>query len=227
MQGGASLIIAAGPQRAGKTTLLTALLSLLPSSTTAYYTQGFGESFADLPPRQRSDPPTFILVNEISDHLSTYLWGPPVQRAFALLAEGYALAATMHADQAEECLWQLHYGCGIPTDDLTRCDLILTMTSEPSRHRVAQLFTLAPGQPILPLAMWNRGEDTYSVLDSEDARIRAAAIIDSTPDALDAEIQRRAAWLESLAATSTHAIEDVATAVDAFHANSEKGGHGP
>ncbi|MCY3887915.1 MAG: hypothetical protein OXG19_09505 [Chloroflexi bacterium] len=221
LEGGASLIVAAGPRSAGKTTLLTALLSLLPPSTIAYYTQGFGESFADLPSRQADDPPTFILINEISDHLSTYLWGPPVQRAFSLLREGYALAGTMHANHAEECLWQLHYGCGVPADDLTRCDLILTMTAEPGRRRIAQLFALAPGAPIVPLAWWDRSHDAYVVLESEDARRRAAAVIGAAPHAFAAEIQRRATWLTALTVTGANSPDDIAAAIDAFHSATE------
>ena len=221
LEGGASLIVAAGPRSAGKTTLLTALLSLLSPSTTAYYTHGFGESFVDLPPRQASDPPTFILINEISDHLSTYLWGPPVQRAFALLREGYALAGTMHANHAEECLWQLHYGCGVPADDLARCDLILTMTAEPGRRRIAQLFALAPSAPIVPLAWWDRSHDAYSILESGDARSRAAAVIESTPNALVAEIKRRATWLTALTVTDAHSPDDIVAAIDAFHSTTE------
>lgn len=227
LEDGASLIVAAGPQSAGKTTLLTALLSLLPPSVVAYYTQGFGESFIDLPPRQTSDPPTFILINEISDHLSTYLWGPPVQRAFSLLREGYALAGTMHANHAEECLWQLHYGCGVPADDLARCDLILTMTVEPGRRRVAQLFALAPGAPIVLLASWDRSNDAYVVLENDDARSRAAAVIEATPSALAAEIQRRASWLTALTATDANAPDDIAAAIDAFHSASEDRAEGP
>lgn len=227
LQRGASLIVAAGPQRAGKTTLLTALLSLLPASTTAYYTQGFGESFAALPSRPSDGPPIFILINEISDHLSTYLWGLPVQRAFALLGQGYSLAGTMHAHQAEECLWQLHYGCGVPVDDLARCDLVLTMTAEPGRRRVAQLLSLAPGEPIIPLAAWERGDDTYVVLDDVQALERAARMIAASPDALAAAIQRRAAWLTSLTEASTNAVDEVATAVAAFHAEDEAQADGP
>ena len=122
----------------------------------------------------------------------------------------------MHANQAEECLWQLHYGCGVPADDLAHCDLILTMTTEPGRRRIAQLFALAPGAPILPLAGWDRGTDAHTVLAEAEARERAAHIVAATSDALAAAIQRRAAWLTSLADAGPSSVDDIATALDAL-----------
>ena len=105
LERGASLLFAADPPGAGKTTLLTALLSFLPEEASVYFTRGWGETF-DLPPLQ-DGVPTYILVNEMSDHLPVYSWGPYVQRAFELVAQGYSLGTTMHADTVEEVLEQL------------------------------------------------------------------------------------------------------------------------
>lgn len=125
LEGGASLIVAAGPPWAGKTTLLTALLAFLPPQTRVYFTRGWGETF-DLPP---PDPAysTYLLINELSDHLPVYSWGPYARRAFALLAEGYRLAATMHADTPEEVIALLAYDLGVPLEQLTLVDLCLTL----------------------------------------------------------------------------------------------------
>src|SRR4030067_269140 len=91
-----SLIRASEPPSAGKTTILTALFAFLPPETQVYFTRGWGETF-DLPPLS-DGVPTYILVNEISDHLPVYSWGPYVVRAFELMAEGYCLGGTLHAD---------------------------------------------------------------------------------------------------------------------------------
>src|SRR3990172_117131 len=87
MERGASLIVAAEPPSAGKTTTLTALLSFTPPETAVYFTRGVGETFAL--PAQRGSHPTYLLVNEMSDHLSVYTWNEYASRAFELLTEGY------------------------------------------------------------------------------------------------------------------------------------------
>src|SRR3990172_5405657 len=102
MERGPSLIVAADPPNACKTATLTALLSLTPPETVAYFTRGVGETFA-LPPRT-DDHPTYILVNEMSDHLPVYTWDSYARRAFELLAEGYSLATTVHANTVDEVL---------------------------------------------------------------------------------------------------------------------------
>src|SRR3990172_669565 len=55
MERGASLIVAADPPSAGKTTTLTALLTFTPPDTLVYFTRGLGEPFA-LPARTNSHP---------------------------------------------------------------------------------------------------------------------------------------------------------------------------
>src|SRR4030065_415918 len=74
---------AGGPPSAGKTAPLPALLSLPPPETVAYFTRGAGETFS-LPPRS-DDHPTYLLVNEMSDHLPVYTWGSYARRAFWLM----------------------------------------------------------------------------------------------------------------------------------------------
>ncbi len=56
----------------------------------------------------------YILINEISDHLPVYSWGPYVQRAFELMGEGYSLASTMHADTVDGVIEQLTEECDVP-----------------------------------------------------------------------------------------------------------------
>ncbi|MCX6022321.1 MAG: type II secretion system protein E, partial [Chloroflexi bacterium] len=97
-----SLFAASGPQRAGKTTLLTALMAFLPPGAAPVFPAGQEETFSFT---ETADPAhTWIMVNELSDHLPVYLWGPPAARLFALIEQGYAAAATLHADTADEVI---------------------------------------------------------------------------------------------------------------------------
>jgi hypothetical protein len=75
LEHGASFVFAADPPGAGKTTILTALLTLAPPDLAAYFTRGWGETF-DLPPPSDTYP-TYLMVT-MSDHLPVYSWGPYV-----------------------------------------------------------------------------------------------------------------------------------------------------
>lgn len=69
---GASLFVAAGPPGAGKSTLANALLELLPETATAYVMCGAWDR-ADV---VKSDPATYLLINELSWHMPVYVSGP-------------------------------------------------------------------------------------------------------------------------------------------------------
>src|SRR3990172_1597163 len=125
MERGASLIVAADPPSAGKTTTLTALLTFTPPDTLVYFTRGLGEPFA-LPARTNSHP-TYMPINEMSDHLPVYTWDSNARRAFELLAEGYSLATTMHDDTLEGVLGQLEGDLRIPRRQIANLTFIVTL----------------------------------------------------------------------------------------------------
>lgn len=131
----ASLIVVAEPHEAGKTTLLTALIDFLPPDTTPIYLRGWYERFAFLD--QIAAESGYLLCNEISSHLPTYLWGRGVRRMFEAVADGYPLATTMHASGANEALDQLAgYPLDVPPEHLARIDLIVTIGVGYSSNRL-------------------------------------------------------------------------------------------
>src|SRR5579859_7816506 len=95
---GASVWVAAGPQGSGKSTVANALLELLPADANVYVTSGPWDPI-ELPP---SAAPTYLLVNELSAHMSVYLSGPAVERAFGVLETGVRMVGTLHAETAAE-----------------------------------------------------------------------------------------------------------------------------
>ena len=122
----ASLLVAAGPNGAGKTVILTALLDFLPTDVQRVHLQGMAEDFAFV---GHVDPArTYLLCNEISDHLPIYLWGRRVRRLFELLGQGFALGATLHADSAEETVDFLRAPpLAVPDALLAQVTLIVTL----------------------------------------------------------------------------------------------------
>jgi len=122
----ASLVVTSTLLDAGKTTLLTALLDFLPPETERLYLRGWYERFSFI---ESKDPnTTYLLCNEISDNLPTYLWGPGVQRLFETAALGYPLATTLHGDGAAAMVEMLTaYPLEVPRAHLACIDFVLTL----------------------------------------------------------------------------------------------------
>jgi hypothetical protein len=226
MERGASIIVAADPPSAGKTATLTALLSLTPPETVAYFTRGAGETFS-LPPLTPAHP-TYILVNEMSDHLPVYTWDGYARRAFELMAEGYSLATTVHANTVEEVLAILRDELGVPPQQVARLTFIapLHLSYEPgsglsARRRVREVAFLRPdgqdGYSYRSIARWDAETDSFPILESEEEREALAAWCGVSTDALLAEIDRREAFFERLMANGTSSIAEVNAAIERFY----------
>lgn len=203
LERGASLIIAADPPLSGKTTILTALLSFTPPAATAYFTQGLGETFA-LPPRSDSQP-VYILINEISDHLPVYTWGPYAVRAFELLAQGYSLGSTMHADSVEEVLALLEEQ-GIPRRHLACLTFIVTLRLLHRRgqilRRVDEVAYLEPdgddGLAVHRVAHWDEESDSFRLLESPQQVTALARRLGLSEETFRQELDRRQSYLTTL-----------------------------
>lgn len=132
LAGHGSALIAAEQPHSGKTTMLTALLDLVPERFARVYLRGGAETFEFLGDT-RPDA-TLLLANELSPHLPVYLWGEKAVRALATLRDGYALASTLHADSSAEAIAQLRE-LGVSGSDLARVELLIVMRA----HRVVSV----------------------------------------------------------------------------------------
>lgn len=121
-----TLVVAAEPHQAGKTTLLTALLDFLPDDAHLIYLRGLYERFEFT---ATADPDTgYVLCNEISGHLPTYLWGRGVRELFQTLRAGFRMATTMHAASGADVLGQLgRYPLDVPASQIAALDLVATL----------------------------------------------------------------------------------------------------
>ncbi len=121
-----TIIVVAEETGAGKTTLLTALLDFVDPLTRPVYVRGLYERFdyiTELDPANR-----YVLCNEISSYLPTYLWGRGVRRLFEGAAAGFPLATTMHASSAAHAIELLRgYPLDVNPSDIAGVDLIVTM----------------------------------------------------------------------------------------------------
>lgn len=149
----ASLIVAATPHEAGKTTMLTALLDFLRPEVEKLYLRGWYERFAFLED-ERDPSQAYLLSNEISSHLPIYMWGRGVRMLFESAAAGYGIGATVHAGNAREVLTMLaNYPLEVPESLLTEIDLVLTLSFRPGvknpQRRVMRLEVIddSAGRP--------------------------------------------------------------------------------
>ncbi|MCH8993653.1 MAG: hypothetical protein IH959_01630 [Chloroflexi bacterium] len=221
LERGASFIFAADPPGAGKTTILTALFAFASPDTVAYFTRGWGETF-DLPPPNDGHP-TYLMVNEISDHLPVYSWGPYVVRIFELLTEGYSLCSTVHADTIEGVIEQLVEEVGVPRAHLASLTFVVPLAvvhrEGGTLRRVRDVGLLAGGDGELAvrrITAWDERSDTFSVLEEAEDRAALADRLGLEEDTFDRELARREAFIERLLADGVASIDAVQEAVESF-----------
>ncbi len=206
LERGASILVAADPPTAGKTATLTALLAFAPRESRGYFTRGLGETF-DLPPLDGSNP-TYILVNEMTDHLAVYTWGQYARRAFELLAQGYSLATTTHADTVAGVLDILERDLRIPRRQIAHLTFVGAIHIGYGNGRVLRRMSevafiqpdgdSAEGLHLSTIATWEPRDDSFRVLESP-AQVAALAAWAGMPAAafLD-ELARREDFLQDL-----------------------------
>ncbi|HXK32890.1 MAG TPA: hypothetical protein VNM91_02620 [Dehalococcoidia bacterium] len=221
---GASIVLAADPPGAGKTTILTALLAFARPDASVYFTRGWGETFRLPPPPRADEPPTYILINEISDHLPVYSWGPYVQRAFELMADGYSMASTMHADTVEGVIEQLADECDVPARNIGYLTFVVPLhigVRDGRRiRRVAEVSVLEPlgaGYDRSTVARWRPEDDGFDIL-TTPAQINAVArrLRMEEQELLEA-LAARETFLADLLAEGVASIEGVQDRVFRFH----------
>ena len=222
MERGASLILAADPPHSGKTTTLSALLTMTRPETLVYFTQGQGEQFL-LPPASQSYS-TYILINEMSNHIPVYTWDDNARRAFELLSDGYCLATTMHDSTTEGVLMQLERDLRVPKDNLANLTFVVPMyigrgAGGTIRRviEIAQVEQNGSGYKLSRLAEWQPEADTFTVFADKSARDAFADWAHLTPDDLKGLLEKRMGFLETLRNTGIREIPQVGAAIEAFY----------
>ena len=141
---GASILTGARPGGAGKTALLGAILNLLPP----------GEKLVTVARNEvlRSAPqkPACLLAHEIGGGpYYGYIWSDDVPAFFGKAAEGYRIAATIHADDAGEVREELSF-LGVSDEALSHVAVMAFIQAErrgwKARHTVHSIYECnAPG----------------------------------------------------------------------------------
>ncbi|HKB49048.1 MAG TPA: hypothetical protein VKC57_15190 [Ktedonobacterales bacterium] len=222
----------------GKTTTLNALLGFLPLGSTLVYTTGMYEDF-DFKD-QVTPETTCVLANEVSDHLSIYMWGRVARTLLRLPQEGYAVATSCHADAIDDVLDMLTRDLRLAPADVAQLGVIVNIglvgRAWPPRRRFLTVNFVSPELPepkgnrkagsasvrLLPLATWDSAADTFIPATAADLRT-LAGITGMTEEDFLAALERRQASIESLAKDRGAGIRAMRQAVDTLAASEREG----
>lgn len=225
----------------GKTTTLNALLGLIPNGSTLVYTTGMYEDFDwrdEVPPQT-----TYVLANEVSDHLSIYMWGRNARTLLRLPEKGFAIATSCHADTVADVLEMLGRDLRLPGSDIARLGVIVNIGLVgrlwPPRRRFLSVHLLRPapvagavsvpglvpeaartaaryGVSLLPLACWTANGDCFQP-PAPEALAALAGMLGMAPDALSATLDDRRALIETLAQGRGVGLHAMREAVEEFY----------
>lgn len=127
---GASFMVGAVPGGAGKTTVMGALLNLVPTGARLVPADSGSAVVSGL--GQAADRRCYICHEIGPGPYYAYLWGEPLRHYFALADAGHMLATNLHADTCEEAHDQICRRNGVPEDRFRRMNLIFFLSVE--RH---------------------------------------------------------------------------------------------
>lgn len=228
LEHGASLTVAGptDPQAGiGKTTTLNALLQFLPEGTALAYMSGMYENFAFTHSAEIDPATTYVLCNEVSDHLPIYMWGRVARRFLTLPTQGYHVATSVHADTIDDVIRMYRRDLRLSADEVRRLGLVVNMglvgRVYPARRRWFTTHFIQPhadpGQPDsvvpIPLSLWNEYDDTFEHAD-QAILDDLAGWIGMTTQEFNAALKRRIECLKELAQGSGITVRDMYDAVN-------------
>ena len=146
---GASFIVGAKPGGAGKTTVMCALLNLIPVDL---------EIVAATPDtvhravRDDTLPRSCYVCHEIGrGRYFAYLWGADLRAYFSLLDKGHLLATNLHADDLDEAREQICTDNLVPVSHFNACELALFVRMKRRGHdtqrRIEKVYVADSNSP--------------------------------------------------------------------------------
>ncbi|MFW6180391.1 MAG: hypothetical protein ACOC8N_01485 [Spirochaetota bacterium] len=176
---GGSWLVGARPGGAGKTTVMSALLAMLPAGVTVRLTNpGTGW--------ERSRPGDCVVCYEISPGAyDAYLWGEGVRLLTELGRTGCRIVSNLHADILQEAREQVVGRCGASEEGFGAFGLFIPLSLRGSRVPVVRRVHL------FERGSWRAVDDPESAPDSGIERF----LEDCLRGGIRTVEQVRAAWL--------------------------------
>ncbi|KKL80740.1 hypothetical protein LCGC14_2001730 [marine sediment metagenome] len=139
---GASFMVGAAPGGAGKTTVMGALLNLVPAKVQLAPADAMAAIRRGL---QAPDPPQCFICHEIGrGSYYAYLWGAELRAYFDLPAAGHMLATNLHADTIDQAHGQICGDCNVSEDAFAGMKLMFFLAVRRAglavRRRIASVW---------------------------------------------------------------------------------------
>lgn len=250
-------LIVGGLQRgAGKTTLLEALLDFLPATARRIELVGSAEDFTWLPEADAlgwtrtaparseaipvSPSSTFLVAQELSEHLPIYTWGRAARTLVRAASIGYGIGATLHADRLEEVHDLLRArSVGLTEDELSYLGLILIIRAErgPDGHIRRRVVAAHYARPVgrdehghtqrLPPAILAHRKTAGDRLDHFEWGVmpELAIRLDRKAGDLERDQRERSAVLVRLAAEGALDLETLRTTIAVYRSTTRPDAH--
>jgi len=220
----ASVIVAAGPSWAGKTTLFHSVLDFLRPETEQVTLRGYDEDFTWLGNGKPEN--TYLVTEEISNHQYEYLWGYQVAKAFGLLNQGYALGATIHARDIREVSYILN-ALGVSAPLIAGLGMIITLQVAPGRSRddepvryvdtVSTLSQTDDGLVAQILAYRKSAGDGFTYIPEQMLHETLSRKFGIKYSSVSSEIEHRGQYLHELHARDIRSREEIREAVAEYY----------
>lgn len=169
MQGGASLLTGARPGGAGKTTLMAAILNLLPPRV-PIVTVDRPDVTTDALHRPANQPLCYLAHEFGSGQYYGYIWGPQVAEFLSLIQPPRRIASCLHADTLGELTEIVRSPpLEVSPETLGQVDLILFMgvdvVAGSYRRRVATFYEADGTGGHRLLFEWDAGSEAFKPVD--------------------------------------------------------------
>jgi hypothetical protein len=154
---GASFMVGCVPGGGGKTTVMGALLNLVPPGVELFPADGreaIAEALSSPSPRR------CMVCHEVGPGgYYAYLWGEEARMFFRLPSVGHIIATNLHADTLEQCHAQLCGHLGVSKEDFERVSLKLFLrivyAGGAVARRIAAAYESLPGREHRRIFMWD------------------------------------------------------------------------
>jgi ABC-type cobalamin/Fe3+-siderophores transport system ATPase subunit len=225
MEQRSSIIVGAGPNMAGKTTMLNALLDLLPPKMNRVYLYGDYYDFSFIKTAVPSE--TYLVAEEFNVYMD-YVWGQTAITAFTLLKEGYAMGGTMHVRTPQELVYLFHKYLGLSLPLISEIDAVVNIDvtwdgdyrSEPLRQVGSVGLLLPNDEETLSLgvvAAREEGEENLRYADSIQLQRLFSEKYNVDISDMEDEIAIREKYLEKLMIDMRISHQEVKEAVEDFY----------